>query len=271
MLDGELIYVSPADLLHGTQHVTIAALIAMHVRKQFRVAADMLTRTSLTSDVAPDVSVLPRALDPRTGKRQLEHLSFELVSTQSMSNAARKAALLAGRGVRRVFAIDVKRQRVLEWAARRGEWRLLGSSGPIEDLVFAVPLRIEAVLSSAAADDEVQRALARKRNPVFRSLMQRGRAQARKQGEQEGRVEGRVEGRREGRKAGRAEGRRQGRREGARRGQALALLALLGVRGVAVSAADRKRILGEQSLARLERWVVRAATCTRVAEIFATP
>jgi hypothetical protein len=259
MLDGELIYVSPADLLHGTQHVTIAALIAMHVRKQFRVAADMLTRTSLTSDVAPDVSVLPRALDPRTGKRQLEHLSFELVSTQSMSNAARKAALLAGRGVRRVFAIDVKRQRVLEWAARRGEWRLLGSSGPIEDLVFAVPLRIEAVLSSAAADDEVQRALARKRNPVFRSLMQRGRAQARKQGEQEGRAEGR--------KAGRAEGRR----EGARRGQALALLALLGARGVAVSAADRKRILGEQSLARLERWVVRAATCTRVAEIFATP
>jgi hypothetical protein len=73
----------------------------------------------------PDVSVYPDAPDPRTGGRQLEQLAFELASTQSLGHAGRKAAKLAGRGVRRVFAIDVERSRALEWSAALGAWREL--------------------------------------------------------------------------------------------------------------------------------------------------
>lgn len=57
----------------------------------------------------------PAAPDPRTGGRQLEQLAFELASTQSLDHAGRKAAKLAGRGMRHVFAIDIERSRALEW------------------------------------------------------------------------------------------------------------------------------------------------------------
>jgi hypothetical protein len=38
------------------------------------------------------------------------------VSTETLAHAGRKAAELVGRGARRVFAIDVERQRALDWA-----------------------------------------------------------------------------------------------------------------------------------------------------------
>ena len=114
MLDGELVYVSPADPPHGEHHLQLAALIEAHTGFDFEAAADLLTRTSKVDDVAPDVSVYPDAPDPRTGGRQLEQLAFEIVSTQSLGRAAVKAAKLAARGVRRVFAIDVERSCVLE-------------------------------------------------------------------------------------------------------------------------------------------------------------
>jgi len=89
----------------------------------------MLTRTSETTDLAPDVSVFPRARDPVTGGRQIEQLAFEVVSTESLGHAGRKAAKLLARGVRRVFAIDVERTRALEWSASLGTWSMLDPSG----------------------------------------------------------------------------------------------------------------------------------------------
>ena len=129
MLDGELIYVPPADPPDGERHVQLAALIAAHTGPGFKAAADLLTRTSKIDDVAPDVSVYPAAPDPRTGRRQLEQLAFEIVSQQSLGYAGRKAAKLAGRGVRRVFAIHVERSRALEWSAERDAWRELDAAG----------------------------------------------------------------------------------------------------------------------------------------------
>src|SRR4051812_30641197 len=104
MYDGELVYVPPADPPHGIRHSKISALVEAHAAADFEVASDMLTRTSKTSDVAPDVSVFPSARDPVTGGRQLEQLAFEVVSTQSIKRAGQKAAKLTERGVRRVFA-----------------------------------------------------------------------------------------------------------------------------------------------------------------------
>jgi flagellar biosynthesis/type III secretory pathway protein FliH len=246
MDDGVLVPVSPADEAHGTRHSKISALVEAHVARDFRVASDMLTRTSRASDVAPDVSVFPRARDPRTGGRQLEQLAFEVVSTESLGHALRKAAKLARRGVRRVFAIDVERERALEWASARATWRVLNTEAYIEDPALAAPLPIKELVSAARADDAIVRAMIAKRNPVIRAV------------------------REEGRRQGLVQGRRQGLAEGERKGLTEALLGILATRGVTLKRTDRARIVGERDPGRLRRWITRAATCTEVAEMFGT-
>ena len=231
MWDGELVHVPPADPPHGTRHLQVAALIEAHTGPEFESAAELLTRTSRIDDVAPDVSVYPDALDPRTGGRQLEQLAFEIASTQSLGDAGRKAAKLVGRGVRRVFAIDVERSRALEWSVALGTWSVLDATGQIEDPALAVPLPIEALIRNAKADDSIARALLAKRNPVL--------------------VQDRAEGKAEGRAEGKAE----------------AVMVLLTARGIAVDGATRERILGERDAEQLDRWIVRAASCATLAEL----
>lgn len=236
MYDGELVQVSPADPPHATRHVQLAALIEAHIGPGFEVAADLLTRTSKVDDFAPDISVYPDAPDPTTGGRQLEQLAFEIVSTQSLGHAGRKAAKLAGRGVRRVFAIDVERSRALEWSAELGTWRELDPAGHIEDPALEVPLPLEAMIHAARTDDAVQQALIAKGNPVLTAHVAKHREEAEA--------------------------------EGLARGKAEALLAVLAARGVAVGDAERQRILGERDPVQLDRWLARAVTCTEAAELF---
>jgi Uma2 family endonuclease len=227
--DGEVVYVPPADPPHGERHRQLCTLIDAHTGPEFKSAADLLTRTSRIDDVAPDVSVYPAAPNPRTGGRQLEHLAFEVVSTQSLGRARRKAAKLVRRGVRRVFAIDVERSRALEWSAELRTWRELDPASCIEDPALAVPLPIATLIRDARTDDPVARALLAKHNPVL------------------------VQNRAEGRAEGRAE----------------AVIVLLTARGIAVDTATRARILAERDAQRLDRWIVTAARCTLAAELFA--
>jgi Uma2 family endonuclease len=247
MLDGELVYVSPADPPHGERHLQLAALIEAHTGPGFEAAADLLTRTSEIDDVAPDVSVYPDAPDPGTGGRQLEQLAFEIVSAQSLRNAGRKAAKLAGRGVRRVFAVDVERGCALEWSAELGAWRELDAAGHIEDPALEVPLPVHDIVHAAKADDPVQRALIAKGNPVLKAHVTRNREDAEALGHTRGKAEGFV------------------------RGKAEAVLTVLAARGIAVGDAARVRILDELDPGQLDRWLARAATCTSVAELFTLP
>jgi Uma2 family endonuclease len=286
MYDGELVVVPPAKEPHAERHSKVSALVEAHAAAEFNVASEMLTRTSWVDDFAPDVSVYPFARDPSTGGRQLEHLAFEVVSTQSLSHAGRKARKLVGRGVRRVFAIDVKRVRVLEWSDAVPGWRELDPTSHIEDLVFAVPLPIGALLHAGKADDAIMRALIAKKNPVAMDAItssyddglaegkQEGLAEGRREGKEEGRREGKEEGRQEGKEEGRQEGKEEGRQEGKEEGRRLglacALVALLEERGFAVEEADRDRMFGETDLPRLRRWIRRAATCASVAELLST-
>jgi hypothetical protein len=243
ILDGALVDVAPADQLHATRHSKLSALVEAHAGLAFDVAVDMLTRTSRTSDVAPDVSVFPIARDPVTGGRQLEQLAFEIVSTESLGHAGDKAARLVVRGVRRVFAIDVERARALEWSRELGTWSMLDPSGQLEDPALAAPLPIEAMVHAAKADDAIARALVIKRNPVIEAV----------------------------RAEGQAEGKREGLAEGKLHGRAEALLAILIARGVAINPGDRAQILGERDPGRLDRWLARAASCGAVAELLADP
>jgi hypothetical protein len=183
--------------------------------------------------VAPDVSVYPAAPDPRTGGRQLEQLAFEIVSPQSLGRATTKAVKLTARGVRRVFAIDVERSRVLEWSTDRGAWHELDAAGHIEDPALAVPLPIEAMVHAAKADNAVARALVARRNPVIEAVRAEDRA--------EGKIEGKVE----------------------------ALIAILAARGIDPDSAARERILRERDPQRLDRWIARAAISSTIVEVLA--
>lgn len=253
--DGELVHVPPADAPHATRHSKTSALVEAHVRSEFDVATDMLTRTSRTNDFAPDVSVYPFAPDPRTGGRQLEQLAFEVVSTESLSHAGDKAAKLVTRGVRRVFAIDIERLRLLEWSSPMASWREIEASSCIEDPVLAVPIPIEPLIRAVKADDAMARALLIKKNPVLMESNARSRAE----GKEEGRAEGKEEGLAAGRQVGRAEGMAEG------------LLAVLAARGISLEPTDRAWILSENDPQRFKRWLARAVCGTTAADMFAEP
>lgn len=235
ILDGVVTFVPPADPPHGERHATVAALIGSHVHPAFKVAIDLLTRTSKIDDFAPDISVFPRAPHPVTGGRQLEHLVFEIVSTQAMSLASKKAAKLAERGVRRLFAIDLDRARVVEWSHTESEWLVLEGASVIEDPALEVPLSVAALLEIVDTDDEVARALVIRGNSVIETFG-------------------------EARKA-------EGLADGVARGQAEAIASFLVARGFELSEPQRARILAER--VRLPEWLVRAATCSSVDDLLA--
>lgn len=171
VLDGEVVEVSPSDEPHGRRQSKLSALLEVHVGPNWLVAADMLTRTSKLGDIAPDASVYPLERDANTGGRQLEALAFEVCSSQTRSDSAKKAARLVERGVRRVFAIDVRREQVLEWSAASESWRELDADGTIDDPVFAVPLPIRSLVTAAAAGDVIAEALLATGNPVLEAAL----------------------------------------------------------------------------------------------------
>jgi hypothetical protein len=261
ILDGKVHEVAPAEEPHAQLNSKLVASLEAHVTVDFDVAVDMLTRTDRLSNFAPDASVYPAARDPETGGRQLEHLAFEIVSTESMSHATTKAAKLRARGVRRIFALDVERQRVLEWSPRKKSWRVHKPTGKIADPCFALPLPVEALCSAARADDVVAAALLAKGNPVLRSALQRATTK--------GLLKGRTEGVSEGYAQGQIEGEARGRAEGEAEGRARALLLVLEGRGLPMTEEQRAQIRVCADLALLEGWLVAALTAPSVAELLA--
>jgi Uma2 family endonuclease len=281
--DGELVHVPPADEPHATRHSKTVALVEAHTGSEFDVACDLLTRASETDDVAPDVSVFPWARHPETGGRQLEHLAFEIVSTESLRHAGRKAAKLVGRGVRRVFAIDVERERALEWSSALGTWSVLDSRAYIEDVALAVPLPIDALVHVAKTDDVVARALLAKQNPVLIAVRAQDRTESFAEGMQHGLAEGMQHGLAQGMQHGLAQGMQhglaqgmqhglaQGMQHGLAQGKAGALLVLLHARGLVPASDDRARIFQERDPDRLDRWIARAITCADLEALLAEP
>ena len=246
MLDGELVYVPPAEPPQGRRCAQVATLLVAHAGAEFSVAISALIRTSKIDDFACRLSVWPAAPDPRTGGRQLPQLAIEIADIASLAHSGRKAAKLAARGVRRVLAVDVERSCALEWSAQLGAWTELDPAGRIEDPTLVVPLPIAEMLHARRTDDAVARALIAKRNPVLEAYFARDRAEAKDSGFQEGFALGKAEGKAE------------------------AVLLILAVRGIALGEAERVQILEERNLAQLDCWVCVAVTCAEAAELFAT-
>jgi Putative restriction endonuclease len=241
VLDGKKIVTMPADPEHATKHIEVAAVAKAHVARGYTAAVDMLTRTSKTSDFAPDVSIFPSAPDPRTKGRQLEELAFEVASKQALKVPTDKARKLVARGVRRVFCVLVKQGRLLEWSPAVDGWATVPETSSIHDRCLVRPLPVAALLDAARADDEVAEALLVKRPPAIRRALSESKA--------EGHVEGKVEGKAEGVRS--------------------ALFTLLRVRGLSVSDAERAIVEACADAAQLDRWIERAATATSTRAVLA--
>jgi hypothetical protein len=259
ILHGQLLWAAPADLPHGVQHFDLTTALGAYVAQGYKGAVDMLTRTSLENDFAPDASIFPAPKEDRSkkkkkgagaasnkGERELEELAFEVVSAQAMRVPTDKARELVRRGVRRVFAIVVGKRQVLEWSRESDDWAVLAPGAEIDDRCLVQPLPVAALLDAAVRDDAVARALLAKHNRVLVQAQE----ESRKAGLLEGRVEGRVEGRREGI----LEGKRD------------ALRTMLGARGLPLSKALRARIERCDEPTTLDRWIARAPSAPSAKE-----
>lgn len=178
IVGGEVFAVSPAYEPHGSRHSKLSALLEAYAAPGFNAASDMLTRTSRVDDFAPDGSIYPAARDAATGGRQLEQLAFEVVSSETLTHAGRKAAKLIARGVRRVFAIDVEHERGLEWSSSTDGWEILARDAVIEDPALVIPLPVHDLVAAADAHDAVARALLAKQNPVVVQAIEGARLDA---------------------------------------------------------------------------------------------
>lgn len=183
IVDGRVVMSPPgADPPHAMRHLTLAYLLGAHVAPGYAAAVDMLTRTDRTSDFAPDASVFPVGTDPGTGGRRLEVIAFEIVSRQRLVVAKRKAKKLVARGVERVFALALRRERALEWDRRTGDWRPLHLDEQIVHDCFAAPLPIRALLDTARADEAVLDALEARRPDLIARIEARGRERGQMEG-----------------------------------------------------------------------------------------
>ncbi|MBI4819154.1 MAG: Uma2 family endonuclease [Deltaproteobacteria bacterium] len=236
IIEGEVRYVNAAGPVHATYHSKLAALLEACVAEGYDVAADMLTRTSAFSDLAPDASVFREGIDPVTQDRALEELAFEILSSQEDSDAARKARSLTMRGVRRVFGIDVVEKRFLEWSRADDMWFGYAGSEALVDKALAAPLPIKDVLDAARADDAMARALLEKKNPVIFAAV--------------------------------AAGESRGEARGEAKGLARAVLQLLLARSITFSASDEARIRDTLDVELLETWIRKATACNSVDELF---
>lgn len=164
LLCGALIMTPPAGEPHARKHIELGALLQAHVASGYLAALYMLTRTSETSDFAPDASIYPEARDPE-GHRQLEVMAFEIVSEQRRSVATRKAHELTERGVASVYCVDLNTGELLSWSGKG--WMVLDEDAHIQAACLHSPLPVRAVLHAAESDDAVVRALRRRGNAAL--------------------------------------------------------------------------------------------------------
>ena len=235
IIGGRRVVAMPALPPHADRQSIIDRVVGSCVASGYTTAAELLTRVDEESDFGTDVCVRKDGDDPETGARYLEELAFEVVSEQDLGDVTEKAERMHRRGVRRIFAIFLKRPRVCEWSAESGGWRTLDRDSQIEDPCLVTSLPVAALLDAAAAAVAVVKGLAAQGNPEIQRR------------EDVARSEGRAEG------------------------VAGSILRLLETRGITVSEAQRQEILSCRDLARLDGWLVRAASASSAGEVVSEP
>ncbi len=239
IIGGRRVVSMPAHPPHAKRQTELDYVLRNRVAPGYTAATDLLTRVDEESDFASDTCVYKDEIDPATGARYLEEMAFEIVSEQNEGDVTEKAVRMRRRGVRRLFAIWVKKGQVCEWSLESRSWRPLTPGTQIEDLCFVAPLAVEALIDAAAADQAVVEALLAKGDPTLQKLA----ATARSEGEARGRADGIAE----------------------------SLLDVLEARGIAVNEAQRQEILLCEDRERLRLWLRRAALVSSAAEVISDP
>jgi hypothetical protein len=227
IIGGQRIVASPAHPPHADQQTELDFVLRTQVASGYRAAADLLTRYDEESDFASDTCIYKQGTDPATGARYLEEIAFEVVSEQNERLVTEKARRMQRRGVRRIFTVWVKTQRVCEWSPEDGSWRTLEAGARIEDPCLVAPLAVAALLNAAMADQAVVEALAAKGSPAIRDRDAAKRAE----------------------------------------GQAESILKILEARGIPVTEAQRQEIRRCRDLDPLDRWLLRAVVAASADEI----
>jgi Putative restriction endonuclease len=236
IVEGRVYRTMGANEPHATEHTEVAHLLRACLAKGYRVAVDMLTRATKTTDAAPDVSIFPVERDPETGGRKIEEIAFEVADTESTAHATKKARKLAMRGVRRLFYVRVEDRLVHEWQHDTGTWGTLSPDAQIVDRCFALPIPVRALADEMLADETVVRVVLARRHPLVVAEIERGEAR--------GEARGEVKGRRD------------------------ALRALLRAMGLVTGAEDEARIEACDDAATLDRWIIAAAGASVLREVF---
>ncbi len=191
VFQGERVYVSPSRPGHGDLHSRLDGVVGEHVATAYTTSVNLLTRRSDNNDFATDVSVRRDGLDPATGHRYLEELSFEIFFQESREYARTRARNVVTYGVRRMFGIFVKERwpgsdavgmldyTVAEWSAERDDWRTLAPSEVIEDPALRLPIPVEALTSVVASRRAKARALLAGNDPVIQEHDARVRSEER--------------------------------------------------------------------------------------------
>jgi hypothetical protein len=249
VFDGERVHVSPARPGHGDLHSQLDKVIAHHAASEYTASTDLLTRRSKANDFATDTSVRRAGINPATGRRYLEELSFEIFFQQSYEHTRTRARKVVAHGVRRMFGIFVKERwpgsdeagevdcTVAEWSAERDDWSILAANAVIQDPALSLPVPVEALIDAAASDNAAARALLARSNPVLKAHDAKVRS--------EGHGEGRLSATREN------------------------LFEILAHRKIVLDAAQRARIEACNDLATLKRWLLRATDARDAAELLA--
>ena len=214
VIRGRKVVAMAALFPHAKAQGQLAFLIAPHVRPGYSMPTELLTRASHASDFATDVCVCRDGIDPTTGSRYLEELSFEVVNEQKPGDISDKAEDLIGRGVRRVFGIFVKTGQACEWSNDTQKFVPLDPTGVLDDELFVRPIAVKALIDHAASEVEVAKALITKKNPEIVKLKHNAEQHGHKKGFDEGHKKGLDEGHKEGHKKGLDEGHKKGLDEG---------------------------------------------------------
>ena len=215
---GERVVAMPSRPEHGDRHFGLDYVLGAHIKREYVGSTDLITRFGPKSDFATDTCIRKTGKNPKTGERYLEEVAFEVVHTQTARDIQVRAEDVTARGVRRFFAIFVKKGEVAEWSAKRGEMVALDPEGEIADRTLATPVRVRALLDAAEADNGVARALLAKNNPVLRVEQERARGEGLLEGVAKGLQEGVAKGLQEGVAKGLQEGVAKGLLEGVAKG-----------------------------------------------------
>jgi hypothetical protein len=175
IIRGRKIVTMGANPPHAETNSRLDFIVVPHVREGYVAATDLLIRAAEQSNFATDCCVRKQGIDPKTGSRYLEELSFEIVNQQSMRNVTEKAEDLTHRGVRRFFAIFVKTNEIGEWSPSKGEFVRMSIDGMLEDPLLIRPIAVRALVDAALAENEVALALLKKGNPALRQIIEKER------------------------------------------------------------------------------------------------